>query len=68
MFYGALRFFTFISIPQGDGSFRMKKSTLATSHCDYADIERKTAEFREANSHIRPSDIHARFEYSEHVG
>ena len=66
MFYGALRFFTLVSIPQGDGSTRMKKSTLATVYCDYADIARKTAEFRESNSGI--ADIHARFEYSELVG
>ena len=67
MFYGALRFFTFVSIPQGDGSTRMKKSAIATVYCDYADIARKTAEFRESNSHIRPADIYARFEYSEQV-
>lgn len=66
MFYGALRFFTFVSTPQGDGSCRMKKSTLATVYCDYADVGEKLIEFREANKDIR--DIHARFEYSEHIG
>ena len=68
MFYGALKFFTFVSIPQGDDSFRMKKSVLATVHCDYVDAEKKLAEFRDANSHIRPGDIHARFEYVENLG
>ena len=66
MFYGAVKFFTFVSIPQGDGSSRMKRATLATVYCDYADAGKKMIEFREANDHIR--DIHARFEYSEHIG
>jgi hypothetical protein len=66
MFYGAVKFFTFVSTAQGDGSFRIKRTTLATVYCDYADAGQKLIEFREANKDIR--DIHARFEYSEHLG
>jgi hypothetical protein len=67
MFYGAVKFFTFVSTPQGDGSFRIKRVTLATVYCDYADAGQKLIEFRETNKDSF-RDIHARFEYSEHLG
>lgn len=66
MFYGAVKFFTFVSTAQGDGSFRIKRVTLATVYCDYADAGDKLIAFREANKNIR--DIHARFEYIENLG
>ena len=66
MFYGAVKFFTFVSTAQGDDSFRVKRVTLATVYCDYADAGKKLIEFREENSNIR--DIHARFEYIENLG
>jgi len=66
MFYGAVKFFTFVSAPQGDGSFRIKRVTLATVYCDYADANDKLIAFREANKGIR--EIHARFEYLENLG
>ena len=66
MFYGAVKFFTFVSTAQGDDSFRVKRVTLATIYCDYADAGKKLIEFRELNKEFR--DIHARFEYSERLG
>jgi hypothetical protein len=67
MFYGAVKFFTFVSTAQGDGSSRIKRVTLATVYCDYADAGKKLIEFREENKdNFR--DIHARFEYIENLG
>lgn len=66
--YGALRVFTFVHFANGDGGFRSKKVTLATIHCDLSEAEQKMVEFREVNKHIPAVDLHARFEYSEHIG
>ncbi len=64
MYVGCLKFYTFVSIPHGDDS-REKRALLATAYCEYADVNKKLLEFREANAHIH--EIHARFEYSETI-
>jgi len=64
MYAGSLKFYTFVSIPHGDG-FREKRALLATAYCEYADAEKKLIEFRQTNAHIR--EIHAKFEYSETI-